>query len=40
METFMISYGIIAEAQVKDDSSLGRVVTIKVEKHVQIQDIF
>lgn len=40
MEMFLISYGIIAEAQVKDDSSLGRVVAIKVEKHVQIQDIF
>lgn len=36
----MISYGIIAETQVKDESSSGRVVAIKVEKHIQIQDIF
>ena len=39
-EVFMISYGIIAETQVKDESSSGRVVAIKVEKHIQIQDIF
>lgn len=38
-EVFMISYGI-AEAQEKDESSSGRVGAIKVEKHVQSQDIF